>query len=199
VVAATGNSGIGSLFYPAAYDSVVAVGSVDYNGDLTGYSNYGDGMEVVAPGGDLTADVDGDGYADGVLQNTFSQMYYSDGFSETLADTSSFDYVYLQGTSMASPHVAALAALLISNGSSAGNVRTLIRDSATDKGTPGYNTTYGYGLINCEGALLGIVASDECGDCSDFGLAHAGLYFAIFVVPYGVIFARRKLKRRKMK
>ena len=197
VVAATGNSGVGTIFYPAAYDSVIAVGSVDYNGDLTGYSNYGDGMEVVAPGGDTGADADGNGDVDGVLQMTFTQMYYGDYFSETFADTSTFSYVYLQGTSMASPHVAALAALLISNGSSASEARRWIRDSATDAGGYGYDTTYGYGLINCEGALKGVVSSSECGDCSDLGLAHAGLYFTVFIIPYCFIYVRRGIKRRK--
>jgi serine protease len=192
VLAASGNSGLATVFYPAAYDSVIAVGAVDYAGDLAYYSNYGDAQELVAPGGDTTVDLNGDGYVDGVLQNTFDEMY-SPGPPERLANVTSFADVFLQGTSMACPHAAALAALLISHGVSPADVRQRLRESATDKGFPGRDIEYGYGLINCDAALKGEVSPEnECGDCGSTGagggLALAGLFFG----SYGFIFTRRR-------
>jgi serine protease len=195
VLAASGNSGLATVFYPAAYDSVIAVGAVDYTGDLAYYSNYGDAQELVAPGGDTTVDLNGDGYVDGVLQNTFDEMY-SPGPPEKLANVTSFADVFLQGTSMACPHAAALAALLISHGVSPADVRQRLRESATDKGFPGRDIQYGYGLINCDAALKGEVSPEnECGDCGSTGagggLALAGLFFG----SYGLIFTRRKFRK----
>ena len=196
VLAASGNSGLATVFYPAAFDSVIAVGAVDYAGDLAYYSNYGTGQELVAPGGDTTADLNGDGYVDGVLQMTFGRMY-NPGPPEELAEVTSFVDLYLQGTSMACPHAAALAALLISNGVSPADVRQRMRESATDMGFPGYDIQYGYGLINCDAALKGEVSPDkECGDCGSTGgggaLALAGLFFG----SYGFVFTRRRFFKK---
>lgn len=191
VLAASGNSGLATIFYPAAYDSVIAVGAVDYAGNLAYYSNYGDGQDIVAPGGDTTVDLNGDGYVDGVLQNTFNEMYLP-GPPERLANVTAFADVFLQGTSMACPHAAALAALLLSHGVSPADVRQRLRESATDLGFPGYDIEYGYGLINCDAALKGEVSPDkDCGECGSTGaggaLALAGLFFG----SYGLIFTRR--------
>jgi serine protease len=196
VLAASGNSGLATVFYPAAYDSVIAVGAVDYAGNLAYYSNYGDGQELVAPGGDTTVDLNGDGYVDGVLQNTFNEMY-SPGPPEKLAHVTSFADVFLQGTSMACPHAAALAALLLSHGVAPADVRGQLRDSATDLGFSGYDIQYGYGLINCDAALKGEVSPEnECGDCGSTGagggLALAGLFFG----SYGFIFTRRRFFKK---
>jgi serine protease len=194
VLAASGNRGSGTLDYPAGYDSVIAVGSVDYDGDLAYYSNWGTGQEIVAPGGDTSVDLNGDGFVDGVLQNTFNEMYF-EGPPETLATVGEFADVFLQGTSMACPHAAALAALLISYGvTDNATVRTRMKETATDLGVAGYDTTYGYGLINCDGALKNEITQneDECGECGSTGsggaLALAGLFFG----SYGFIFTRRR-------
>jgi serine protease len=196
VLAATGNSGLATVFYPAAYDSVIAVGAVDYAGDLTFYSNYGNGAELVAPGGDTTVDLNGDGYVDGVLQNTFNQLY-TPGPPERLAEVATFADVFLQGTSMACPHAAALAALLLSHGVAPGEVRGRMRDSASDLGLPGYDIQYGYGLINCEAALKGIESPlSECGECGSTG-AGGGLALAcLFFGSYGLIFTRRRFFKK---
>lgn len=144
IVAAAGNSSSSSPSYPAAYDNyVISVGAVRYDKNLAPYSNYGSSVDVVAPGGDTTIDQNGDGYGDGVLQQTFS------------GSRSNFGYYFFQGTSMASPHVAGAAALLISNGNATtpDQVRAALEGTTEDLGTSGRDNTFGWGLINPLAAL----------------------------------------------
>ncbi|MBD3278666.1 MAG: S8 family serine peptidase, partial [Candidatus Aegiribacteria sp.] len=161
IVAATGNESADSLLYPAAYAETIAVGSVRYDGTRASYSNYGAGMDVVAPGGDLSVDQNGDGYGDGVLQETFSGMGYYP------LEVASFAFLFLDGTSMACPHVAGLVGLMLSNGASPSKVRDILHLTATDLGTSGYDNQYGYGLINCYEAVMassGIEGEFQPGD-----------------------------------
>jgi len=141
IVAASGNDGNSTVSYPAAYHRCIAVGATSSAGLLSDYSNYGDALDVVAPGGDGT-DRDGNGYMDGILQNTF-------GRSPT-----DFGYYFYTGTSMATPHVSGIAALLISAGANGPDeVRTAIESTAKDLGTNGWDKYYGYGLVNATAAL----------------------------------------------
>lgn len=147
IVAAAGNNGTNVVSYPAAYDSyVIAVGATRYDETLAPYSNFGTSLDVVAPGGDTSVDQNSDGYGDGVLQNTFDP---------NTKKTSDFGYWFFQGTSMAAPHVAGLAALVISKGNatSTADVREAIESTAKDLGVAGKDTTYGWGLINAPAAL----------------------------------------------
>jgi len=162
-VAATGNDNSSSMNYPAAYDEVIAVGATRYDKARAPYSNYGTGMELMAPGGDTSVDQNSDGYADGVLQLTFSGGVFTN-----------WAYWFWQGTSMATPHVTGLIALILSGWSVSGihnsgtssieNIRDILHSTAEDLGAPGYDTVYGYGLIDAAAALLSAaVASDLTG------------------------------------
>jgi serine protease len=62
VVAASGNDGYGgNVAYPSSYPTCISVGSVGYDEQKAGYSNYGTGLDLVAPGGDTSVDRNGDG------------------------------------------------------------------------------------------------------------------------------------------
>ena len=103
VVAASGNSGYtDTIAFPASHSTVISVGAVGANNTEPSYSNTSNQLDLVAPGGDLTVDVDGDGYEDGIVQETVLGGEHG--------------YAFFQGTSMASPHVAAAAAILRANG-----------------------------------------------------------------------------------
>ena len=146
VVAAAGNAGLGSLYYPAGYPNVIAVGAVRYDETKASYSNYGTGLSVVAPGGDLSVDQNNDGFPDGILQNTFDP---------NTKVPSAFGYWFFQGTSMAAPHVSGVAALILANGSAMtpDQVRLAIQQTAKDLGQPGWDPLYGYGLVQAFAAI----------------------------------------------
>ena len=105
IVCAAGNSNSENVGYPARYPQCIAVSATRFDDQLTFYSNRGKRIDIAAPGGDMNVDQNGDGYKDGVLQNTIALM---DPTNET--------YALYQGTSMAAPHVAGAAALLVANG-----------------------------------------------------------------------------------
>lgn len=140
VVAASGNDGYAAnVSYPAIYPSVIAVGATDARDEVTPYSNKGTGLDMVAPGGDTSRDDTGDSYGDGVLQETYI--------------TGAWGYYFFNGTSMASPHVAAVAALLKSHGVPPADIRETLQSSAKDLGDPDYDSSYGFGLVQAEDAL----------------------------------------------
>jgi len=151
VVAAAGNEGVGQLSYPAVFPECIAVGATDYSNNLAPYSQWGDGIDVVAPGGNLNEPLPGvDTLPAAIVQSTYYQI--NDGYHKATVD--SFTYMFLQGTSMATPHVSALAALIISYGITGQSaVKQTIYSTCTDLGTPGYDTYFGYGLINPSLAL----------------------------------------------
>lgn len=155
VVCASGNDGFKkNVSYPAIYPTTIAVGAVDLQSKVPRYSNKGAGLDLVAPGGDASADRNNDGFADGVLQET-----YVNG---------AWGYWFYEGTSMASPHVAAVAAMLYSYGiaNDADSAYQAITSTALDLGNSGYDSTSGHGLVQAYNALLynGNSCTDNDGD-----------------------------------
>ena len=125
LIAATGNDNTDDPGYPAAYPEVFAVSATDAWNERAIFSNYGDYVDVVAPGVNIASTYAGSQYA------------------------------ALSGTSMASPHVAALAAMIRSVNPDLTNaeVMEIMRTSVVDLGDAGRDKYYGYGLIDVKKAL----------------------------------------------
>ena len=126
------------------------LGAVDINKALAPYSNFGSWVSVVAPGGNLSQDVNGDGKPDGVLSTATS-----DG-SGALVN----GYAVWQGTSMATPHVAGVATLMKAVAPSLTPQRfaeLLVSGALTDDlGATGKDDQFGYGLINARKAVTAV-------------------------------------------
>ena len=148
IVAAAGNDGSNTPDYPAALDNVVAVGAVDGAKNLAGYSNYGSWVDLVAPGGDALRDANGDGRADLIVST----------WADDSSGVASPGYAGMQGTSMASPHVAGVIAMMDAVAATpftyARFQQALIAGELTDDlGAPGRDDLYGYGLIDAAKAV----------------------------------------------
>jgi len=125
LIAASGNDNTDRPSYPAYYPEVFAVAASDSNNNRASFSNYGDYIDVTAPGVNIAS--------------TYPKN----------------QYVALSGTSMATPHVSALAALIRATNPSLRNteVMDIIRITAQDIGDPGTDSYFGYGLINVPKAV----------------------------------------------
>jgi serine protease len=158
IVCAAGNEyNQGNLpAYPAAYDDYcIAVGATRYDRIRAPYSNTGSYLDIAAPGGDLDLDQNGDGYGDGVLQQTFG------------VSPKDWGYWFYAGTSMASAHVSGVAALLISQGiTNPDCVRKSLEATAKDLGAPGWDEEYGWGIVDAYAALnYCTLIADFTADC----------------------------------
>ncbi len=148
IVAAAGNDRKNQVAYPAAYEECIAVGATQYDEALAPYTNRGTALDLTAPGGNLNLDQNNDGYRDGVLQQTFDP---------NTKDPSDFGYWFFHGTSMATPHVAGVAALVIAAGvSGPDNVRNVLQSTAEDHGAAGWDSEYGWGIVDAFAALASI-------------------------------------------
>jgi serine protease len=153
-VAAAGNSGKGIVEFPANLANVLAVGALDARKERASYSNTGADLDFVAPGGDCERDDNADGYGDCIFQQMPDDRYVEIGRHDV------FCYCGLDGTSMATPHVAAAAALLFSQGfTDPAAVRAALEQTAERLGGApegGRNDTYGHGLVLPAAALPGL-------------------------------------------
>jgi serine protease len=148
IVCAAGNTGTSVAQYPASYTQCISVSAVRYDKTYTSYTSYGSNIDICAPGGDVTVDQNGDGYVDGVLQQTHDGTNYG-----------TFGYYFYEGTSMACPHVAGVAAMVIAKAGGTlapDSVRKVLQNTATDLGTTGWDQYYGYGLVNASAAVAAV-------------------------------------------
>ncbi|MEK4758747.1 S8 family peptidase [Viridibacillus sp. FSL E2-0187] len=124
VVAAAGNQGSDMPIYPAKYEGVISVGSINSEKKLSEFSSYGASTDVVAPG-----------------ENIYAPFYDAQKGST---------FANLSGTSMASPVVAGTVALLLSKypNLKPAEVEYILEKTATDLGEKGFDHKYGNGLIN---------------------------------------------------
>jgi thermitase len=125
VIAAAGNQGASTVLYPAAYDTVLGVAAIDETGVTPGFSNYGYGVKLVAPGVNILSTISGNQYG------------------------------YRSGTSMATAYVSGVAALLKSRDRSmtAAQVRDALTSTADDLNRQGWDLETGYGRVNAYRAL----------------------------------------------
>jgi hypothetical protein len=122
VATATGNAHQQPASYPALYDYTLGVGAINALGERAVFSNYGSGLDLMAPG-----------------ESVFSTFYPN-------------LYAYISGTSMASPHLAGIAALMLSRNSrlSPDEITRILKATATPLGE---SLEYGSGLVNAERSI----------------------------------------------
>jgi PKD repeat protein len=144
-VCATGNDDgkatngyTGGVGYPARFPECMAVGSTSWGDTKASYSNYGPEIEISAPGGD------------GNPLGTGNSLILA------AVQTGDGSYGWKAGTSMATPQVAGLAALLYATGTTnAAAIRQRLKETADDVGAPGWDNRTGAGRINAYRAITG--------------------------------------------
>ncbi len=157
VVVAAGNSGSEKPHYPASYEEVISLAATTSTGIRWTLSNYGPNVDVMAPGATVYSTKAGG------------------------------DYRFMSGTSMASPHAAGVAALILSQNPNLtpAEVKNLLQETAMDLGDPGLDALHGWGLIDAGAAVASAIPQvflppstafevELVGDLADDGLIDPG-------------------------
>ena len=157
LVGVSGNGGEERVSYPGRYSHAIAVGGTTAGGCLADYSNEGRGLDIVAPGGGQDAAAD---------ESQWDQQHCDSArrarliYQQTIwGSPSKFELIGFEGTSEAAPHVTAAAALVVATMRARGGkptpaaVQDRLQASARDIGAPGYDTRYGYGLLDAAAAV----------------------------------------------
>jgi serine protease len=154
VVAAAGNEGHRAIAYPARAPKVVSVGATTEHGCLASFSNDGSGLTLVAPGGGPDADLPGDPncHPEEPAGRDIFQVTFTGSSPRRFGIPSGYD-----GTSMATPHVSATAALIIASrvlgpNPTPAQLIARLRATARKLGSPGDHTLYGSGLVDAGAA-----------------------------------------------
>jgi thermitase len=154
LVISAGNDSSGNVTFPARYSpnysNILSVSATDHNDVVASYSNTGSEVCVSAPGGYGGSRGGNDIYS---TTPNYAGFYYHT--SSIYNPPVPLNYGYLYGTSMAAPHVSAIAGLILSINPNLYpyQIKDIIQQTAEDKGTTGRDNSYGYGRVNAYKAL----------------------------------------------
>jgi len=144
VIASAGNDGTGTVSCPACDPLAISVGATNWQDSLTYYTNWGSGLDITAPGGQL--------YSNTTEEGGIYSSYLGGG------------YRYLQGTSMAAPQVTGTAGIVASKtGLSGSNLRSRLLSSADDRGPTEYDSQFGNGRLNSYRAVTNTTLNEGGG------------------------------------
>ena len=152
VIAAAGNDATNAPAYPASYDNVISVAASNSLNESAPYSNFGNNIDLAAPGGDFRLDINKDGLGDGMVS-----LVATDSDTNPLSD-----YRQYQGTSMAAPVVTGGLALLksINQALTTDDIEALlINEQLTHSPTNTFSQFLGYGILDLEKSLLSQLGS----------------------------------------
>jgi thermitase len=132
-IVASGNDGFNVSAFPAAYQGVIAVGATNGRDEKVHFSNSGKHLSVTAPGFNIIS----------------------------TGNTAADEYVYMSGTSMATPFVTGLVGLMLTHDPtlSPAMIKYILESTADDKGAAGFDEDYGWGRVNVDGAIEAVIGN----------------------------------------
>lgn len=164
-VIAAGNDAVDAQdFTPCNQTGVLCIGATRFNGTRASYSNFGARIDVMAPGGEVSEDANGDGNPDGVLSTLKNDA------------TGAPTYTFEQGTSMATPHVAGIVSLMKARnmGLTFAQAKQILTETANPASR--CNEGCGAGLVNVHAALLRVSGMQPTGPAR-LSLSATDLFF----------------------
>ena len=154
VIASAGNSGSGKVACPACDPNAISVSATNWKDELAGYSQYGSGLDISAPGGYCYSNTTPEGCIFSAIVKGYTGGQVFGG------PQAGAGYAYMQGTSMAAPQVSGAAAVVASKlGLRGSALRSRLLGTADDRGAVGYDTKFGNGRLNVYRAVMGTAAA----------------------------------------